>query len=136
MLTPSGSQKECTQYDNCFRVCFTDPDQGTYAADFIKENSVGQNVAVIYDKSSDYSSGITDNFLKEAEAKGLSVATTQAFTDQSKTDFTVQLQAVKSSGADLVFLPIYAQEAAYILTQAQKMDLQSTFFGCDGLDGI
>ena len=136
MLTPSGSQKECTQYDNCFRVCFTDPDQGTYAADFIKDNNVGENIAVIYDKSNDYSSGITDNFLKEAEAKGLKVSTTQAFTDQSKTDFTVQLQAVKDSGADLVFLPIYAQEAAYILTQAQKIGLQVTFFGCDGLDGI
>lgn len=136
MLTPSGSQKECTQYDNCFRICFTDPDQGTYAADFIKENNVAEKVAVIYDKSNDYSAGITTNFLKEAEAKGLNVVTTQAFTDQSKTDFTVQLQAVKSSGADLVFLPIYAQEAAYILTQAQKTGLQVTFFGCDGLDGI
>ncbi len=136
MLTPSGSQKECTQYDNCFRVCFTDPDQGTYAADFIKDNNVAQKVAVIYDKSNDYSSGITTNFLKQAEAKGLTVVTTQAFTDQSKTDFTVQLQAVKDSGADLVFLPIYAQEAAYILTQAQKTGLQTTFFGCDGLDGI
>jgi len=136
MLTPSGSQKECTQYDNCFRVCFTDPDQGTYAADFIKENNVAEKVAIIYDKSNDYSAGITSNFLKEAEAIGLSVVTTQAFTDQSKTDFTVQLQAAKDSGADLVFLPIYAQEAAYILTQAQKVGLDVTFFGCDGLDGI
>lgn len=136
MLTPSGSQKECTQYDNAFRVCFTDPDQGTYAADFIKDNNVGEKVAIIYDKSNDYSAGVTSNFLKEAEVKGLSVVTTQAFTDQSKTDFTVQLQAVKDSGADLVFLPIYAQEAAYILTQAQKMGLEVTFFGCDGLDGI
>lgn len=136
MLTPSGSQKECTQYSNCFRVCFTDPDQGTYAADFIKDNNVGEKVAIIYDKSNDYSAGITSNFLKEAEAIGLSVVTTQAFTDQSKTDFTVQLQAAKNSGADLVFLPIYAQEAAYILTQAQKVGLDVTFFGCDGLDGI
>ena len=29
MITPSGSQKECVQYDNCFRVCFTDPQQGS-----------------------------------------------------------------------------------------------------------
>ena len=28
MLTPSGSQKDCTKYDNCFRVCYMDPDLG------------------------------------------------------------------------------------------------------------
>ena len=32
-LTPSGSAIECTQYDNCFRICFTDPLQGVTMAD-------------------------------------------------------------------------------------------------------
>lgn len=136
MLTPSGSQKDCVQYDNAFRICFTDPDQGKYAAQFIFDNKVGSKVAVIYDKSNDYSAGITENFMAKAKEIGLEVVTQQAFTNQSNTDFSVQLQAVKSSGADLVFLPIYAQEAAYILTQANKMALDVTFFGCDGLDGI
>ncbi|MBO4359699.1 MAG: ABC transporter substrate-binding protein [Eubacteriaceae bacterium] len=136
MLTPSGSQLECTQYDNCFRVCFQDPDQGKYSADFIKEKAVGTKVAIIYDKSNPYSVGIYDSFIAEAEAVGLEVVTAQAFTDQSNTDFSVQLQAVKGSGADLLFLPIYAQEAAYILTQADAIDLDVIFFGVDGMDGI
>lgn len=136
LLTPSGSQKECTQYDNCFRVCFQDPDQGVYAADFIYNNKLANKVAVIYDKSNDYSAGIADNFTAQAEKIGLNVVTKQAFTSQSNTDFSVQLQAVKDSGADLVFLPIYAQEAAYILTQGEKAGLAVTYFGCDGLDGI
>ena len=67
---------------------------------------------------------------------GLEIVTAQAFTDQSNTDFSVQLQAVKGSGADLLFLPIYAQEAAYILTQAAAIDLDVIFFGVDGMDGI
>lgn len=46
MLTPSASQKEITRYPNSFRVCFTDPDQGTYAADFIKQNELATKVAV------------------------------------------------------------------------------------------
>ena len=136
MLTPSGSQLECTQYDNCFRVCFQDPDQGKYSADFIKEKAVGTKVAIIYDKSNPYSVGIYDSFIAEAEAVGLEVVTAQAFTDQSNTDFSVQLQAVKGSGADLLFLPIYAQEAAYILPQADAIDLDVIFFGVDGMDGI
>ncbi len=136
MITPSGSQLECTQYDNCFRLCFQDPDQGKYSADFMKENAIGTKVAIIYDKSNDYSVGIYDSFVAEAAELGLEVVTTQAFTDQSNTDFSVQLQAVKSSGADVLFLPIYAQEAAYILTQADSIDLDVTFFGVDGMDGI
>ena len=137
MLTPSGSQKECTQYDNCFRVCFTDPDQGVYAARFIAENELASTVAIIYERSNDYSNGIAEAFREEAANVGLEIVTDQAFTDQSRTDFSVQLQAVADSGAELLFLPIYAQEAAYILTQAQSYDLGDViFFGVDGMDGI
>ena len=136
MLTPSGSQLECTQYDNCFRVCFQDPDQGKYSADFIKEKNIGAKIAILYDKSNPYSVGIYDSFVAEAAAVGLEIVTAQAFTDQSNTDFSVQLQAVKGSGADLLFLPIYAQEAAYILTQAAAIELDVIFFGVDGMDGI
>lgn len=136
MLTPSGSQRECTQYSNGFRVCFQDPDQGTYAAKFIKDNNLCEKVAIIYEKSNDYSVGVYETFKAEAEVLGLNIVETQAYTDQSNTDFSVQLQAVKNSGADLLFLPIYAQEAAYILTQANSVGLDVTFFGVDGLDGV
>ena len=136
-LTPSGSQMECVQYDNSFRVCFNDPAQGTYSADFIADNALATKVAILYDKSNDYSVGIHDTFIAEAGVKGLEIVTDQAFTDQSNTDFSAQLQAVKSSGADLLFLPIYAQEAAYILTQADSMGLENIiYFGVDGMDGI
>ena len=136
VITPSASQKECVQYDNCFRVCFTDPMQGVYAADFISDNAIATKVAIIYDKSNDYSVGIHDNFVSRAGEVGIDVVTDQAFTSQSNIDFSVQLQAVKDSGAELVFLPIYAQEAAYILTQAKSAGIEATFFGCDGLEGI
>ena len=136
LLTPSGSQLECTKYDNCFRVCFEDSAQGLYAANFIKDNAVAEKVAVIYDQSNDYSKGLRDSFVATAAENGLNIVTEQSFTDQSNTDFSTQLQAVKESGADLLFLPLYAQEAAYIITQADKAGLDVTFFGCDGLDGI
>lgn len=136
MITPSGSQKECTQYDNCFRVCFTDPDQGTYAADFIAENNIAKKIAIIYDKSNDYSVGIKETFVAEASVKGLEIVTEQAFTDQSKTDFSTQLQKVKESGAEMLFLPLYYTEASLILTQADSLGVDPIIFGVDGLDGI
>lgn len=135
-LTPSGSSVACTQYDNVFRVCFNDPNQGTASAKYISEKNLAKKVAVIYDSSDVYSSGIYEKFAAEAQADGLSVVEAQAFTADNKTDFSVQVQKVQESGAELLFLPIYYQEAALILEQAQKANLKTTIFGCDGLDGL
>ena len=135
-MTPSASQKEATAFDNNFRVCFLDPDQGTYSADFIKENNLATKVAVLYDKSNTYSVGVYEAFAKEAEKLGLSIVTTQAFTDSSNTDFSSQIQAVKNSGAELLFMPFYQQEAAAVLMQAQGVLENVTYFGVDGMDGV
>lgn len=135
-LTPSATAVESIQFDNAFRICFSDPSQGTASADYIADNQLATKVAVIYNSSDVYSSGIYQNFATEAEAKGLEVVAAEAFTADSKTDFSVQLQKAKSSGAELVFLPIYYQEASLILTQADKMGYDPEFFGCDGLDGL
>ena len=135
-LTPSGSAVESIKYDNAFRVCFSDPNQGAASAQYIGENGLASKVAVIYNSSDVYSSGIYEKFSAEAANQPFEVVSAEAFTDDSKTDFTVQLQKAKDAGADLVFLPIYYQEASLILQQAASMDFAPKFFGCDGLDGL
>jgi len=135
-LTPSGTAVACTQYDNAFRVCFSDPAQGTASAQYIGENKLATKVAVIYDSSDVYSSGIYENFAVEAKNHSFEIVTAEAFTADNKTDFSVQLQKAKEAEADMVFLPIYYQEAALILTQANTMGYAPAFFGVDGMDGI
>ena len=137
MLTPSGSSPEITKgRTNVFQVCFSDNNQGVGAAQYIGENAVAEKVAVIYDSSSVYSAGIYEKFQEEAANQNFEIVAAEAFTEDTKTDFSVQLQKAKESGADLVFLPIYAAEASLVLTQADAMGFDTTFFGCDGLDGI
>ena len=135
-LTPSGSAVECVQSPNAFRVCFSDPNQGTASAQYIGENKIATKIGVIYDSSDVYSSGIYEKFAAEAANQGLEIVSAEAFTADSKTDFTVQLQKAKDAGAELVFLPIYYTEASLILTQANGMGFAPMFFGCDGLDGL
>lgn len=135
-ITPSGSAVECAQYDNCFRVCFSDPNQGAASAQYIGENELAVKVAVIYDSSDVYSSGIYESFAKEAANQSFEIVAAEAFTADNKTDFSVQLQKAKDAGADLVFLPIYYQESSLILTQANSMGYTPNFFSCDGMDGI
>ena len=97
---------------------------------------MASKVAVIYNSSDVYSQGIYEKFAQEAAKQNIEIVAAEAFTKDSATDFTVQIQKISESGAELVFLPIYYQEAALILTQAEKAGLDVTFFGCDGLDGL
>ena len=125
-ITPSASAAKVIANDNCFQVCFTDPNQGTASADYIASKGLATKVAVIYNSSDAYSSGIYDNFKAEAAAKGLDIVASEAFTGDSKQDFSSQLSKIKASGAELIFLPIYYQEASLILSQAKNA----------GLDGL
>ena len=117
-------------------MCFTDPNQGTKAAEYISQQQLGSKIAVIYDMSDAYSSGIYDKFKAEAANRGLEIVYEGTFTADSATDFTSQLNGAKNAEADLVFLPIYYQPASLILDQANKMNYAPKWFGVDGMDGI
>lgn len=136
-LTPSASSTDVTEgRDNVFQICFTDPNQGITAANYIKDNNLGTKVAVIYNNGDAYSTGIYTAFQSTADEIGLEIVTVQTFPDDTNTDFNVQLTAAKDAGADLVFMPIYYTPASLILSQAKSMGYAPTFFGCDGMDGI
>ena len=144
MLTPSASSVDVIggqtdgieRKENVFQMCFTDPNQGTASAEYIATNSLGTKIAVIYNNSDAYSTGIYNKFQSEADARGLEVVSVTTFTDDTANDFSVQLNDAKNNGADLLFLPIYYQPASLILAQAKEMNYAPKFFGVDGMDGI
>ena len=116
LLTPSGTAVDCiTAGDNAFRVCFSDPAQGTASAVYIGEHDLAKKVGVLYDSSDVYSSGIYATFRAEAENQPFEIVAETAFTADSKTDFSAQLQTLKDSGCELVFTPFYYNEATIVL---------------------
>lgn len=137
-ITPSASSPDVLSSGNgnVFQVCFTDPNQGVASAQYIAENKLATKIGIIYDSSDVYSSGIEEKFEAEAKTQGLNIVSKAAFTADSKTDFGTQLQKAKDAGVDLLFLPIYYQEASIILKQADTMGYKPKFFGVDGMDGI
>ena len=137
MLTPSASSTDViADKDNVYQVCFTDSNQGTRSAQYIDEHFEDPQIAVIYRNDDAYSQGIRDNFVAEAENRGMSIVYEGTFTEASQTDFNNQLTGAQSAGADMIFLPIYYEPASVILTQANAMGYAPTFFGVDGMDGI
>ncbi|GJM55131.1 amino acid ABC transporter substrate-binding protein [Coriobacteriaceae bacterium] len=131
----SGNISE-TRKPNVFQMCFTDPNQGVASAKYISEQKLGTKVGIIYDSSDAYSTGIDQKFLAEAKQVSLEVVANEAFTADSATDFSTQLNNCKNAGADILFLPIYYTPASIILKQANDMGYKPKFFGVDGMDGI
>ena len=142
MISPSASADACLEASsNAFRICFYDSYQGIAAADYVKENLAGKKVAVFYQSDIDYSLGLYESFKTQAAADGIEIVETQSFTSDEK-DYTTQINALADSGAEVIFIPIYAAEASMFLSQAKNGTDNAVFadnvyfFGCDGLDGI
>ena len=137
LFTPSATALDSiTSGSNEFRMCFTDPAQGTKSAQFISEHKIATKVAVLYDSAADYNSGVHDAFVEAAGEDGLEVVADEAYTTDSNTDYSVQLSKIKDSGAELLFLPNYYSDNALILQQAHDLGLDMKIFGVDGMDGI
>lgn len=134
-ITPSGSAIECiTDAPNVFRLCFTDPLQGTTMADFVKDQGFTK-AAVIFNNSDDYSTGMKNAFVEQVKTNGGEVVTEEAF-NEGDVDFSTQLTKIKSTDAEIIFCPVYYEAAAYITQQAKELGMNLPFIGGDGWDGI
>ncbi len=137
LFTPSATAVDSiTAGDNEFRMCFTDPMQGTKSAEYISENGLATKVATLYDSMADYNSGVHDAFVAACDEYGLELVDDEAYTTDNNTDFSVQLGKIKDSGAELLFLPNYYSDNALILQQAHDLGMDIKIFGVDGMDGI
>lgn len=135
-MTPSASEAAILEDYNggktAFRVCFGDPDQGTLAAQQIKEKGYTK-VGAIYDTSSSYSVGIYDAFKAEMAKLGISYIE-QTFDAENNKDFSTQVEALKD--CDVIFMPFYYTEASLVAKAAAAKGCTAVLFGCDGFDGI
>ncbi|MBP3305791.1 MAG: ABC transporter substrate-binding protein [Oscillospiraceae bacterium] len=137
MMTPSGSSETIPNAgSNVFQMCFTDPNQGSSAAQLVADKNMATKIGIIYDSSDDYSKGLVQGFKTKASELSLNIVCETSFTADNKSDLTTQVNQCKQEGCDFVFLPFYATEAAQVLTYANKIGYEPTFFGCDGMDGV
>lgn len=136
MITPTGTQFNITEAGpNVFRVCFTDPYQGIILANLAKKNLNAETVAIMVNNSSDYSDGVAEAFMQEAEKLGLKVVAKEGYADGDK-DFRAQLTKIAATNPDVLLVPDYYEQAALISTQAREVGVKSTFVGPDGWDGV
>ncbi len=124
-----------TDRPNVFRTCFLDPFQGKVMADFTAQELKATKVAAMYKNGDEYSVGLKDAFVAEAEAQGLEVVAQEASADKD-VDYKTQLTNIKNAGAEVIFLAYYGDAASYILTQANELGMDVKFTGGDGISNI
>lgn len=119
--------------DKIFRICFTDDFQGFVTAKFARENLKTSKAAVLYDQSQAYSVGLRDTFKESFTKMGGAIVSEQAYTGGDQ-DFSAQLNSIKASGAEVLFVPGYYTEVGNIALQADRLGMKLPMLGGDGWD--
>jgi len=136
MITATGTAADITKAGkNIFRVCFIDPYQGEVMASYASKKLNAKKAAILYNTSDDYSIGLTESFEATAKDLGLTIVDKEGYT-KGDVDFNSQLTKIAAAKADVVFIPVYYEDAALIAVQAKAAGINATLLGADGWDGI
>lgn len=134
LLATGATNKDVTLVGpTIFRDCFIDPYQGKMAALFAADQGASK-AAIIYAKDDDYSNGLKDAFVENAEADGIEVVYTGECTT-TDTDFTAQVSQAVASGADYLFYPCFLDTVPLLVQQARDAGFEGIIMGGDGWDG-
>ncbi len=138
MLTPSASSTDVTAgKDNVFQVCFTDPNQGVCAADYMAEHYADRQDRRHLPQRRRLLSGHPRCFREGSGRQRASPSSIRAplhSIPPPTSPFSSPLRRLPAPTSSS--FPIYYQPASVIFAQAKAMGYAPTFFGVDGMDGI
>jgi branched-chain amino acid transport system substrate-binding protein len=134
MISPSSTNPKVTEVgDYIFRVCFIDPFQGSVMARYAHGELKHKDVAILTDKKSAYSEGLTDVFKRKFAELGGKIVVVESYA-KGDTDFRAQLTNIKKLKPQGLYIPGYYQDVANIAEQARELGLKVTMMGGDGWD--
>ena len=136
MLTPSATAEDVTKTgEYVYRACFIDPFQGKIMADYASKKLGAKTATILYNIDDSYSRGLYEGFKAAAKDLNLEILATETYNAKA-VDFNSQLANIKGKNADVLFVPVYAEDAALIVKQAKSTGITSKLIGGDGWDGI
>ncbi|MFA7343879.1 MAG: ABC transporter substrate-binding protein [Terrimicrobiaceae bacterium] len=131
MISPGSTHADVTKAGpGIFRVCFADPFQGRVMSKFARSIGV-EKAAVLFDPTDPYSASLAKSFEEDFLARGGSI-TAKESCSHAASDFGTQLEAVRASQPEVIFLPLYYAQAAAIIKQARPLGIDQPFIGTDG----
>jgi branched-chain amino acid transport system substrate-binding protein len=128
---PNWQTNKVRPYKSYFRVVTTDAIQGPFAADYVYNDLKITKVAVINDGKT-YGVGLSGTFSQEFKKLGGAVVVTQTTSDTS-TDFSAAVNAVKTSGAQLLYYGGEFPAAGPLTKQLKAAGDNIPLMGGDGI---
>ena len=120
--------------DFIFRACFIDPFQGKVMAKYAYGNMGTRKAAILYNNGNDFSKGLTEFFTKEYEALGGKIVITEAYGGADIRDFNAQLNNIKASDAEVLYMPNEYYVTGLQMNQARRAGIKVPLIGGDGWD--
>jgi branched-chain amino acid transport system substrate-binding protein len=134
MITPSSTNPQVTRVGSyIYRVCFTDDFQGTMLARFAGEDLKARTAMLLTDVRNDYSVGLGRAFRRAFIERGGRVLGEQRYAE-GDTDFSAQLTQMRTTPADVIFVPGYYTDVGLIARQKKALGVSGTLLGGDGWD--
>ncbi len=136
-ITTCGTNYKVTQNDDgsvrpySFRACLSDPQLGDVMAHYAYEKLNIKKCAILYEISSEYSLGITQNFTDSFEKMGGNVTVKEAY-KTGDVDFRAQLSKIKDKGDfEALMIPANYKEVGLIANQARALGINQQLLGVD-----
>ncbi len=133
-ITPSSTNPQLTEqgYQNVFRVCGRDDQQGAVGAKFVLEKLKKSRVAVIHDKTT-YGQGLADEFVRNIKIdKNAKVVAYEGIL-QGDNDFTAVLTKIKQENPQLIYFGGVYPEAGLIVKQMRQLGMNIPFVSGDAV---
>ncbi|MDP6951259.1 MAG: branched-chain amino acid ABC transporter substrate-binding protein [Alphaproteobacteria bacterium] len=132
-MSPASTNPLLTEqgFDNVFRTCGRDDQQGAVAGSFLADHFGGQNIAILHDKTA-YGKGLADETRKQLASLGITEAMYEAYTAGEK-DYSALVSKLKAAGIDIIYLGGYHTEAGLIIRQARAQGLEARLVSGDAL---
>ncbi|MDX2028193.1 MAG: branched-chain amino acid ABC transporter substrate-binding protein [Alphaproteobacteria bacterium] len=133
MISPSSTSPVLTEqgFENIFRVCGRDDQQGDVVAAFIAKQYPGKNIAIVQDKTA-YGTGLANQVKKTLNKMGVHEKIYESIS-RGERDYSALLSKLKQNHIDVLFYGGYHTEAGLITRQMRNQGMKTVFIGGDDL---
>lgn len=120
-------------YENFFRTCPRDDEQGLVASNIIKKMGY-KNIAILHDNSS-YAKGLATESRTILKNNGINIVFFDALTPRER-DYSAILTKMRAAKPDLVFFTGYYPEVGLLLRQKMEMGWNIPMMGGDAVNNL
>jgi branched-chain amino acid transport system substrate-binding protein len=133
MISPSATSPMLTEqgFDNVFRTCGRDDQQGAVITEFITKKYAGKKIAIVQDKTA-YGQGLADVVKKDLNIIGVRETLYESIS-RGERDYSSLISKIKENNIDVLFFGGYHTEAGLIVRQMRNQGLKTIFIGDDDL---